>query len=486
MKVIAIDLGATSGRVMTVSYQDGRFSYEENLRFPNRIRKVQGRLVWDFSFLMDNIRNGLTVALLKSKDIRAIGIDTWGVDYGLIDASGELVKAPGCYRDPLSYDFQKTCLAKIPFKDIYAITGIQNLHFNTIYQLAGESEDLSDKKLLLIPDLIAYELTGQKRMELTNASTTSLFDRTTMMMSTLLCQALNLPKSLFAPLIQPGESYGPLQEGFLPIDTPHNLPVIAVGTHDTASAVLGASGEGDFAYLSSGTWSLLGTELAAPILSEASRKENFTNEIGYGNTIRYLKNTMGMFLANEVREDFKKQGKDVPVSQIAKTVLSSKDLPIYLDTNDPAFETPGEMVSKVNAYLQKTGQPTLTDPGEMLRVIYQSMALSYRKLLLSLEKLTGKAISSLLVVGGGNQATVLNQFTANSLGLKVVTGASEATVYGNALAQFIALGAIENVKEGRHAIQQSIPSTTYEPTDKEIWNAKYKEFIQKTNLKGEN
>ena len=478
MNVLCIDLGATSGRVMTINYNDGLLSYKENARFLNRVyRDKNNTLRWDFSYLFYHIIHGIKQAIHDNPNIDSIGIDTWGVDYGLLKTD-KLINDPICYRDERTFNAQKEVLEKIPFAHIYQKTGIQNLHFNTIYQLYAEKEELSNyDTLLMIPDLIAFFLTGEKRLEETNASTTSIYNKEEGCIDKELLNKLHIPTSLFPKIIHPGEKYGTLKKEYLPTDIQKEIPVIAVCTHDTGSAILGANGKRPFAYISSGTWSLIGSEEIHPIINEASRKANFTNEIGYASSVRFLKNTMGMFLINEVRNDYKNKGIDIPVQDIVSLVRQAQDLDTYIQVDDPRFETPGDMIKKIENYLLETSQTLPTTPGEMMKVIYQSMALTYRKIILQLEELTHHTLDSILIVGGGNQAEILNQYTADACGIKVITGPSEATVIGNALAQLISLKAISSVEEGREIISRSITSQSYDPTNREEFSRRYQNYL---------
>ncbi len=465
MKTIAVDLGATSGRVMCIDHENGRFSLEENTRFLNKTyTDSEGYLHWDFSYLLKNVIDGIQEALKKNPDAKAIGIDTWGVDYGLLDRNGKLIHDPYCYRDNHSFDTQKKILNKIPFEDIYSICGIQNLHFNTIYQLAGDPTGFENvETFLMIPDLIAYYLTGEKRLEETNASTTSLYSRKEGKMSSKLLEIIDVPERIFPKIIKPGDTYGYLKKEFLPEGVDKEIKVIASPTHDTASAVLGANGEGEFAYISSGTWSLIGTELQEPLMNKSALGYNFTNEIGCGNTIRFLKNTMGMFLINEIRNDYEAKGTKISIKDIVPMVKEAKDLQSVIDVNDPIFEKPGDMLNKLDQYLTLTKQEKPSTPGETMKLIYKSMAIAYKDIISHLEEITSRKISSILIVGGGNQAEILNRYLANECKIEVRTGASEATILGNALCQFIALGEIKNVVEGRKDIGESISSKTYYP-----------------------
>lgn len=481
MKVISVDLGATSGRVMTVTLEGGKFSYVENARFLNKVyRAKDGVLRWDFPYLLSHVIEGIQKALEASPDALSIGIDTWGVDFGLIK-DGKLIENPACYRDERTFDSQKRLLQKIPFSKIYEITGIQNLHINTIYQLYAEKTDFKNvDQLLLIPDLIAYFLTGSARMEETMASTTSLYDQKEKKISSELLKEIGVPERIFPKMIHAGEAYGNLKKEYLPAGFKRDIPVLAVCTHDTASAVLGANGKGQFAYISSGTWSLIGTEAKKPIINEESRKANFTNEIGYASSIRFLKNAMGMFLINEVRNDYASKGEEIKVSSIKPLVDEAEDMPTYLNIDDPLFETPGNMLAKVKEYTDREKLPYPDTPGKMMKVIYRSMAFNYRKTIEQLKELTSLDIRSILIVGGGNQATVLNQYTADACNVMVQTGAHEATAMGNALAQFLAAGVISSVEEGREAIGRSIDSSSYFPKNKEEWDKMYSVYLQQT------
>ncbi len=480
MKVISIDLGATSGRVMTVSYENEKFSYAENFRFENRTYLDEKEcLRWDFSFLLENVISGLKKALSSSDDIQSISIDTWAVDYGLLKED-KLMADPLCYRDVHSFQSQKEVTSHMSFEEIYERVGIQNLHFNTIYQLKYDLKNVQEAdSLLLIPDLIAYFLTGEKRIELTNASTTSLYSFKKGQFDEGLLHLIGIDENVFPKMIHPGETYGYLKEEI----SKKRIPVLACPSHDTASAVLGASGFGKFAYISSGTWSLIGTELDDVHISKEGLAANFTNEIGYGNKIRYLKNTMGMFLINEVRKDYKKKGIEISIKDILPLVEQSKDIPSYLDVDSPCFESPGDMVGKVHSYLEKTGQESPSSPGEMLKIIYKSMALRYNEIFSCLESITKTKFTSIIIVGGGNQADYLNQAIADSCDIEVKIGCSEATVMGNALSQFLALGKIKDVDEGRRRIESSFPGKTFLPKRKKYYEEEMKKY--KTALRKE-
>lgn len=479
MKVLSVDLGATSGRVMMVEHLNHIFSYQEILRFENRTYlDDNGYLRWDFNLLLNNIILGIRQGLRLYDDIESISIDSWAVDYGLLQ-DDKLINDPICYRDIHSFESQKELLSKVSFKDIYSKYGIQNLHFNTLYQLLADKQNLDNAdSLLLIPDLIAFFLTGSKRIEETNLSTTSFYLYNKKKIDEEFLKQLNIPTKLFPNIIYPGDIYGYLKDEY---SQSKKIPVIACSSHDTASAVLGSNGKNDFAYISSGTWSLIGTELKKQNLSVDAYKYNFTNEVGYNNTIRFLKNTMGMFLINEVRKDFSSQGINIPNKDIVSLVNDAKDIETYIDVNNPIFETPNNMLSKVKEYITSTNQILPSTCGEMLRLIYKSMALAYKEIIHKLETLNNKKIKSILVVGGGNQAEILNQYTASACKIEVKTGSSEATVLGNSLVQFIALKEIASVEEGREDISSSIESKIYKPKDESYWDKEYENYISFIN-----
>lgn len=481
MKTLAIDIGASSGRCMMVEYKDSQLTYQEVVRFKNGIIINEEHLYWDIRTLFHEICAGIKKAFTLYPDIESVGIDTWGVDYGLINKEGRLVGNPYCYRDKRTDISSKEVLEVVSFEEIYNETGIQFLRFNTIFQLYYDCKyrkqviDNTDK-LLLIPDLLAYLLTGEKRIEVTNLSTTSLYNPKTKQLSKTLLTKLNIPERLFPKIIQPGETYGNIMKNFLPENINRDIPLIAVCTHDTGSAVLGTNGDKNFLYISSGTWSLIGTELNSPKIDKDAENFNFTNEVGYDNSIRFLKNTMGMFILNQLRDEWKKKDVEIVEDKISKMALDTPDIEKYLDPDHPLFELPGNMIFKVRRYINETGQSEPTFKGQWIRMIYQSMALKYRYNLEKLEKLTDKKFDEIIIVGGGNKAELLNQDTANACGIKVKIGPVESTVLGNAICQLIAMHQISNVKEARRIINRSIKEKIYLPENPELWDKKYEVF----------
>ncbi|MFF2841577.1 rhamnulokinase family protein [Paenarthrobacter sp. NPDC057981] len=444
----AVDIGASSGRVMLghVSPSTG-VSLETIHRFPNGVIELDGGLRWDFEALFAEVLEGLaaaaSVAAARGERIASIGIDTWAVDYGLVDSAGTLVSVPFSYRDERSRAAVARVHSVIPPEKLYGTTGLQFLNFNTVYQLAAE-RSLKGLQALLIPDLVAFRLTGERRTEATNASTTGLLDAVSGEWATDFLDTLGLPRDIFPPLIQPGESVGALLPAIaertgLPADT----EVLAVGSHDTASAVAAvpASAE-NFAYISSGTWSLVGVELDKPVLSEASRTANFTNERGVDGTVRYLRNVGGLWLLSECQRSWTAQGftQSLPALLEAAAALPAGGPKINAD--DPAFTAPDNMPERIRAAVRHNGGVLADRPAAVVRCILDSLAAAYARTLDDAERLTGRATSVVHIVGGGSQNQLLCQLTADATGKPVVAGPVEATALGNVLVQARAAGVV--------------------------------------------
>ncbi|MFF1830420.1 rhamnulokinase family protein [Paenarthrobacter sp. NPDC058040] len=444
----AIDIGASSGRVMLghVSPSTG-VSLETIHRFPNGVIELDGGLHWDFGALFAEVLKGLeaaaSVAAARGERIASIGIDTWAVDYGLVNDAGKLVSVPFSYRDERSRSTVSRVHAVVPPEKLYATTGLQFLQFNTLYQLAAEPS-LDGLQALLVPDLIAFLLTGVRRTEATNASTTGLFDAVAGEWATEILDALGLPRDIFPPLIQPGETVGALLPAIadrtsLSADT----VVVAVGSHDTASAVAAVPAlDQDFAYISSGTWSLVGVELSHPVLSEASRTANFTNERGVDRTIRYLRNVGGLWLLSECQRTWAAQGfsQSLPALLNAAAVLPPGGPQINAD--DPAFTAPDNMPERIRAAVRHNGDVLADRPAAVVRCIMDSLAAGYARTLADAERLTGRSTSVVHIVGGGSQNRLLCQLTADATGKPVIAGPVEGTALGNILVQARAAGVL--------------------------------------------
>lgn len=469
---LAIDLGAESGRVVAGRLEGDSISLTVVHRFPNGAVETDTGLRWSFTELFNQIVRGLKLAAEQwGERVVSIGVDTWGVDYGLVDAEGRLLAEPHHYRDSRTDGMQDEAFGLVPRRDIYDITGIQFLPFNTIFQLLSEVRAdtpgyRSAKHLLLMPDLITHRLTGRLTNELTAASTSQLLDARTRRWAAPLIRKLKLRESLFGELVRPGEVIGPItpqiveQTGLSP-----RVRVIAVGSHDTASAVAGVPAmEDSWAYLSSGTWSLLGVELREPIINDATYEHGFTNEAGVLGSVRLLKNIAGLWLLQECRRQWQRDGHDYGYAQLTEMAGHAQPLTRRIDPDDPTFMAPGAMPDKINAHLAASGQAPCDDHALMSRVILESLALKYREVYRALEAIVGRRLDTLHVVGGGSQNRLLNQLTADALGRRVVAGPVEATATGNLLMQFVATGAVSDIAAARAMIGRQDGIEAYEPT----------------------
>ncbi|MBT2514545.1 rhamnulokinase family protein [Arthrobacter sp. ISL-30] len=465
----AVDIGASSGRVMLGRVGAGGVSLETVHRFPNGVGELDGGLRWDFEALYAEVLKGLeaaaTTAAVDGESITSIGIDTWAVDYGLVNAAGELIAQPYSYRDERS----RAAVAKVHMlldeQRLYATTGLQFLQFNTIYQLATEPE-LEGLQALLIPDLIAFRLTGQRRTEATNASTTGLFDAVAGEWATEFFKPLGLPRKLFPPLIQPGETIGTvLPEVAKATGLPATTPVVAVGSHDTASAVAAVPAEQeDFAYISSGTWSLVGLELSHPVLTETSRLANFTNERGVDGTIRYLRNVGGLWLLSECQRTWAEEGYSPSLANLLEAAAELPPGGPQVNADDPAFTAPGNMPSRIRAAARATGTLLPERAASVVRCILDSLAAGYARTIADAERLTDRRVSVVHIVGGGSQNRLLCQLTANATGKTVIAGPVEATALGNVLVQARAAGAVSGgLAELRQLVAAGVGLESYEP-----------------------
>jgi rhamnulokinase len=457
----AIDLGASSGRVIAGVLSDSGLELHEVARFPNGPVTKGDELYWDFDSLFTAIKAGLVklgdFAAERGQSVKSIGIDTWAVDYGLVDGEGKLVATPRHYRDERNLLGASVVHETILQVELYKQNGLQFQPFNTLYQLSAEQLQNPEllkqaENFLLIPDLIAFLLTGARRAEVTNASTTGLLEVNSHKRNLDLCNKLGISASLLPELIRPGEAYGPL----IGFDHPslQTAAVVAVASHDTASAVLAVPGLDEHgAYLSSGTWSLIGAELDAPILSDASAQANFTNELGVNDTIRFLKNLSGLWILQQSIRTWKHQGQHISLTELLEEA-AKVEVDARIDVNDPEFVQPGDMPSRIQVHVSRRGQQAPQTPAQITRCIIESLADAYAAAIQELQSITGRTISQLNIVGGGSQNELLNQLAADRCGIPVLAGPVEATAIGNLMAQ-------TNIANKREFIARTFEPTRY-------------------------
>jgi rhamnulokinase len=475
---IAVDLGAESGRVMLARVADDALTIEQVHRFPNGPIEQDGTLRWEFERLFAEIKQGIRLAVQKESQIASIGVDTWGVDFGLLDKDGALIEDPYHYRDSRTNDMMDKACAILPREKIYANTGIQFMQFNTLFQVMALKEQHPEvlektEHMVFMANLIMYYLTGEISAEYSMASTSQMMDMNTGTWSDTIFKAFDLPQRIMPEVIQPGARAGVLKAGLAQELGCSQIPVVAVGTHDTASAVAAVpvTHAQNWAYLSSGTWSLMGIESPTPMINDSTCSLAYTNEGGVCNTIRVLKNIMGLWLVQESKRHWAKQGEELDYAEITRLATAAKPFQGVISTEHGEFFGPGDMPIKINRYLQSTGQPEIADKGQLVRVILESLGLRYCQVMNNLEDLSGHGIDVLHIVGGGIQNELLNQLTANATGKTVITGPIEATVIGNVLVQAMAMGHIDSMSAGRALVAKSFPVSKYTPEDQSNWES---------------
>ena len=480
---IAVDLGAESGRVMLGTISAGRLELEEMHRFGNGPVEQEGSLRWDFNRLLAEIKAGIGKATRRTDgNVLGIGVDTWGVDFGLIGSDGRLLEAPYHYRDSRTNGMMEAAFERMPKREVYQNTGIQFMQLNSLYQLLAlrqaDSPVLSKAdKLLFMADLFSYFLCGRAFGEYTLASTSQMMDMTTGQWSAPIFKKLGLPLGIMPEIVMPGTVVGELTDAVAQEISCAKVPVIAVGSHDTASAVLGVPGAGNnWAYLSSGTWSLMGVELPKAIVDDKSFQYEFTNEGGVENTIRLLKNIMGLWLVQECKRQWQREGQDLSYAELAALAADAQSFFGHVDCDSSEFLAPGDMPARINKHLSETGQKPTDDKGQMVRLVLESLALKYRATVEAIEDVTGQSIDVLNIVGGGIQNELLCQFTANAIGKQVVTGPIEATASGNILMQAKATGQIQSIEEARQVVRNSFDLKAYQPQDSALWAEKYEQY----------
>jgi rhamnulokinase len=470
---LAFDLGAESGRAFLGSLHDGILDIREIHRFANEPVEYGGTMHWDAPRLWLEMRRALELADVPR--LAGIGVDTWGVDYALLGQRGELLLNPFNARDPRNVSAMDEVLRRLPRADIYRATGIQLLAINTLYQLYAAQRDnprilAAAEKLIMMPDLFHYWMTGNAVCEYTEASTTQFMNPVTRTWAVDLLEELGLSSRLPAEIVEPGSVVGRLLPGISRNTSLNGTPVIAPGSHDTASAVAAVSACGNTAFISSGTWSLVGTELPAPIVTEAAMRFNFTNEGGVCGTTRLLKNVTGMWLLQGCRRAWAAAGHDYSYVQLTEAAAKAPAFRSLVNPDSELFVRPGDMTAAIDEFCRRTDQPRPDSPGAYTRTILESLALKYRVILRDMASLTGQRIERIRVIGGGSKSRLLNQFTADATATKVWAGPAEAAVLGNIGVQLMATGSAGSLEEMRAIVERSFPVDVYEPLDPDPWD----------------
>ncbi len=475
---LAFDFGASSGRAILGKIENGKMSLTEVHRFANGPQDINGELYWDFNGQIASIKEGIRKALAVEKNIASIAIDTWGVDYVLFKKDGTPARMPYNYRDPRTDNIPAEVFKLVSEEDLYRRTGIQMMQLNTLYQLYAHKkahpEDFEDATLLLIPDAMTYMLSGAMTCEYTEASTSNLLDANARDWDFELIDKLGLPRSIFPKIVKPCTPAGTLLPSLQQEFGCGPIPVVKIGAHDTASAVASvpATGEGQWAYVSCGTWALLGAETNQPLMTDETRQVPLTNEGGLEDKIRFLTNIMGTWLLQETKRVWNEAGRNVSFGDICAMAEKASPCCYLVNPNDSRFLTPGDMPARVREICRETKQGENLSDAEVVRCLYDSLALCFREKLMKLEKVLGAKYQCLNIVGGGTKDSLLMQLTADAIGIPVVAGPIEATSIGNIIGQAIADGELHGLNDARNMVRRSFEVETYQPKagDKELWN----------------
>lgn len=481
---LAIDLGATSGRTILATYKNGKLEMEELTRFPNNIVRHGGHCYWDFWHLYEEMIRGMREAASRKVEITSIGIDTWGVDFVCIGKDGQVLGAPHSYRDTHTEGEPERYFAeKLPAEKVYELTGLQVMPFNSLFQFsamrrAGSSVLEAADTILFLPDALSYMLTGEKVMEYTMASTSQMINARTRALEPEILATIGLTADKFGRPVMPGEKIGVLTPEIQALTGLGAIPVIAVAGHDTGSAVAAVPAvEGDFAYLSSGTWSLMGIEIKEPIITDRTCAENFTHEGGIEGTIRFLKNICGMWLLERCREEWKREGLETDYSELVKMSATAEPFRSIIFPDARCFANPDSMTRAITDFCHATGQPAPETQAQFTRCIYESLALRYRQVFRLLGELAPFSLKRLHVIGGGSKNALLNQMTADSIGVEVVAGPVECTSAGNVMVQAKAAGEVRDLSDMRRVIFDSNDMKSYQPKDSAAWDEPYARFL---------
>ncbi|MBQ9920754.1 MAG: rhamnulokinase [Clostridia bacterium] len=480
LKMLAIDLGASSGRGIIGSFDGEKLHLEENHRFPNEPVLVNGTFRWDILRIFHEIKTSIRKTINDNVGIKSIGIDTWGVDYGLIDKNGQLMENPYHYRDTRTDNFEDA-FKIVPRSDVYGVTGTQFINFNTLYQLISADKDLLNRaeNMLFIPDLLNYFLTGVKATEYTIASTGQLLDAKKRDWAYDLIKKYGIPTNLLGNIVKPGTKLAPLSKAVIDEIGQTDATVINIAAHDTASAVVAVPAKSnDFVYISSGTWSLMGTEIPEPIINDGSAKYDFTNEGGYGNTIRFLKNIMGLWLEQESKRQWEREGEKTTYDELSNAAMASEPFKCFINPDDHSFMAPGNLPKRIAEFCEKTGQYVPQTKGEIIRCIFESLALKYRYTVEQIDELKGTKTPYINIVGGGTKEAPLCRFCASACGRPVYAGPVEATAIGNIAVQAITMGELKDINEARQVVANSFEVVKYEPENTAEWDAAYERFLK--------
>lgn len=480
--VLSIDLGASSGRAILTNLDNGKVETTEVSRFSQYEDRFNNTLRWNFEKIFLEILNSIKLAE-EIKEFEYLAVDTWGVDFGLLDSKGNLIEAPYHYRDTRTNGSLEKVKRLIQPHELYNMTGIQLMEINTLFQLFTLKEQNPEvyyqaETLLLMPDLINYFLTGVIKTERTIASTTQLYNPQKRNWDYELIKKLDLNPSLFTEIVDPGTIIGDVKNSIIKGLDISNKKVIAVGSHDTASAIVCTpyAGEKNL-FLSSGTWSLMGTQLEVPIINEKTYENDLSNEIGVDNKVTLLKNITGLWLIQEAKRQLKKEGKEFSFSEIANIAIEAESLNCYFDTDLPELNVPSDIPQKIKDLAIRTKQEVPRTDGQMVKTIYENLALKYRSVYEELVDVVGTSFEKIFIVGGGANADYLSQCTANALNIEVITGYTEATAMGNSLVQLVTSNIIQSKEEGLNIFSNAVKTKTFYPQDIDLWQKKYKLYI---------
>ncbi len=485
LKMLAIDLGASSGRGIVGEFDGDKLTLRENHRFPNEPVLINGTFRWDIMRIFHEIKLAMgKCAISDDRDIASMGIDTWGVDYGFIDKCGQLMDNPYNYRDLRTTGMQEKAFELVSKADIYKTTGIQFANLNSLFQLMAVKNSRDPwqfekaDKMLFIPDLLNYFLTGIPACEYTIASTSQMLDAYKRDWARDMLEKLGLPTHLLQNIVMPGNVLGDILPAITDEIGKLSAKVVNVASHDTASAVVSVPSDNkDFVYISSGTWSLMGCEYPEPLINEKTEKYNFTNEGGYGNSIRLLKNIMGLWLEQESKRQWEREGQKTTYDELSNMAMASEPLKCFIDPDAPEFAPPGDQPRRIAEFCRRTGQYVPETKGEIIRCIFDSLAMKYRYVVKGIEEIRGTSVPSINIVGGGTKEAPLCQLAANACGKPVYAGPVEATAIGNLMVQAMAMGEVKDLSEAREVVRRSFEIKCYEPHDTDKFDAAYDRFL---------